>query len=204
MKIHNFSQGSPEWFEARGLKMTASHAQAIGTGKKGLETYILDKVADFLSEGQKEGYTSAEMQRGNELEDEARSLYELETGNKVEEVGFIEVDEFIGCSPDGLIGQDGGVEIKCMNDRKHLEVVLFGQDRIESKYIWQIQMNMYCTNRVWWDYVAYNPNFKKCFKIVRIERDDDQIEKLIEGLEKGKELIKMYQEKYNETESYIL
>jgi len=88
-------QGTEEWFSVRKGRMTASCARAIGNNGKGLETYILELVADYYSTGEKEQYTNEHIERGNELEPIARSVYELETGRKVDEVGFIAVGEMI-------------------------------------------------------------------------------------------------------------
>lgn len=195
MKIHNFEQGSEEWFEIRKLKMTASHGQEVGNCGKGLETYILELVSEYLSSAKKEHFISEDTERGNELEANARSLYELENGYQVEEVGFVEIDENVGCSPDGLIADDGGIEIKCPNDINFTKVLLFGEKAIDSKYIWQIQMNLLLTKRKWWDLVYYNPNFKTNLIKYRIEPDLEKFQALEKGLEIGKKLIKEYLEK---------
>lgn len=196
MKVYNFEQKSEEWFAVRKGKMTASHSQAIGNNGKGLETYILEMMAEFYSSGgEKEIYTNSDMERGIELEEQARSIYELETGNKVEQVGFCEHNEFAGCSPDGLIGEDGGIEIKCQKDNTHFRMILNGEKEIDSKYVWQIQMNLLITDRKWWDYVSYNPNYQKSLIIFRIYADDEMQNKILAGIEKGAEKIKEIQNK---------
>lgn len=188
MNILEMEQGSEEWREARKGRITASHAQAIGSNGKGLETYI-EKYAINT-----ERYTSEDMERGNELEDTARKLYELETGNEVKQVGFIERDEYVGCSPDGLIGENGGIEIKCLNDKNHFHLSI--TEKIEKKHLWQIQMNLLITGRKWWDYVAFNPNLPKELVIIRIEPDKEMQEKLEEGIERGTKLINAIKQKY--------
>jgi putative phage-type endonuclease len=190
MEVYNFEQKSKEWFDIRKGKMTASHAQAIGNNGKGLETYILEMMAEFYSSGEKEIYTNADMERGIELEEQARAIYEIETSNKVEQVGFCKYDEFSGCSPDGLIGEDGGIEIKCQKDNTHFKMILNGEKEIDSKYLWQIQMNLLITDRKWWDYVSYNPNFSKSLIIFRIEPDEEMQKKILDGIKKGKNKIK--------------
>jgi putative phage-type endonuclease len=187
MKIHTFEQLSPEWFAIRKGKMSASHAQAIATNGKGLETYILELMAEYYSTGEKEQYTNKDIERGLELEETARAMYELETGETVEQVGFIEYDEYTGCSPDGTT-KDGLIEIKCLNDKNHFQLLLDG--KIETKYLWQIQMQLYITNKKWCDFVAYNPNFKQNLYIKRIKPDNKQQEKIKAGLEAGKLKIK--------------
>lgn len=198
-KIHNVEQQSEDWFEVRDLKMTASHAQAIGNQSKGLNSLCKELVRNHLSKkdnSQKFGNTHTE--RGNELEPIARNLYSLESGNEVKEVGFIEVvGKNAGCSPDGLIGTDGGLEIKSPDDTKYFDL-LVGDAEIESAYIWQVQMNLLITKRKWWDLVIYNPNFSKSLITVRIEPDEEKQKALLEGIEKGQELINKYLKLYNE------
>lgn len=199
MKIYNdILQGSPEWFEKRKGKMTASEAQAIGNNGKGLETYIKGLMAEFYSSGEKEIYTNKDLERGKELEQYARDMYELENDCKVEQVGFIELNEFVGCSPDGLIGEDGGIEIKSVNDVNHFALILNGEKGIESKYVWQVQMNLLITGRKWWDYVSYNPNFEQSLIVFRILPDQEKHKKLLAGIELGIKQIKEIKNKINE------
>jgi putative phage-type endonuclease len=195
MKIYNIQQGTQEWFDIRKLKMTGSKAQAIGNNSKGLETYIYELVADYYSSQEKEQYTNEDLERGNELEEQARGVYELETGNKTEQVGFIELDEFTGVSPDGLVGKDGGLEIKCLNDKRYFKELM--SDKRTTDYDWQIQMCLYVTGRKWWDLEIYNPNFKQNIIIYRIESDEEKQEQLKVGLETGKQIIKDLINKYN-------
>lgn len=197
MQIHNLEQGSKEWVEVRKLKMTASNATAIGANGAGLETYILDLVSQYLSSAEKEHYSNEHIERGNELEAEARTVYELETGNKVQQVGFVIFDEYTGCSPDGLIGDDGLIEIKCKADKGHLKQLIEGEKAIESSYKNQIQMQLYVTGRKWCDFVCYNPNFQKHTFVYRIYPDDKYHKKLAEGIKAGKEMIKEILKKYN-------
>jgi hypothetical protein len=111
----------------------------------------------------------------------------LETGNAVEQVGFIELDEYTGASTDGLIGKDGVWECKAPNDKEYFELLL--TDKIKSDYIWQVQMEMLVTGRKWADLTFYNPNFKKPMLTFRLERDEEKLEKLRLGIEKGKTMI---------------
>lgn len=190
MKIYdNIEQGSEEWFAIRKGKMTASHAQAIGNNGKGLDTYILELMADFYSSGEKEQFSNKHTERGEELEPVARQIYELETGNEVKQVGFIEHNPNVGCSPDGLVGEDGGIEIKAIDDVGYFKYLLNGEKEIDSKYVWQVQMNLLITGRKWWDFIAYNPNYKKSMCIFRITPDKDKFEALEKGFEIGRAKI---------------
>jgi len=174
--------------------MTASHAQAIASNGSGLKTYILEKLVDKYSSAEKEIYSNEHMERGNELEGQARSLYWLETGKEVQEVGFCELDEYTGCSPDGMIGEKGLIEIKCPTDKNFLKLLI--EKKISSSYVWQMQMQMYVTGRKWCDFVAYCPNFEKSFYIERVEADIEKFDKIKEGLAEGRKLIKKYIKMY--------
>jgi len=194
--MENNIQGSDEWLEDRKGKLTASNAQAISANGKGLETYVYTLLSEKYSSNN-EKYTNEDMERGNELEAMARKLYELEKDVEIKEVGFIEMDEFSGASPDGLIGEDGLVEIKSPNDKNHFFIV--STEKIETKYIWQMQMQMLVTDRKWCDFVSFNPNFEKELVIIRVERDEKKIEKLKIGIEVGKELITKLTKQYGKT-----
>lgn len=188
--IHEMQQGTPEWHEIRKGKMTASHAQEIGNNGKGLETYVYEILAGEFSSGEVDFYTNKHMERGIELEESARSIFGLENDCIVKQVGFIEYNEYVGCSPDGLIGEDGGIEIKCHEDVRHFKMIIGGAKEIESKYIWQIQMNLLITGRKWWKYVAYNPNFEKSLLIFEILPDKEMHEKLLAGFAIGEAKMK--------------
>ena len=199
MKIYKeIIQGTPEWFAIRKLKMTASHAQAIAAQGKGLDTYIYDIVAEYLSSGELVRFVNEHTERGNKLEAEARSVYEFENDVTIEQVGFVELDEYVGCSPDGLIGTGGGLQLKCKMDREHLKQVIYGDDEIDSAHVWQMQMEMLVTGRKWWDYVCYNPNFKKKLYVKRFYADLKKHEQLMRGLEIGKTKINEILTKYNQ------
>lgn len=193
MKIHNCQQGSEEWLACRLGKLTASTAQTIATAGKGLETLCLEKTAERLTGKVEESYKSEAMIRGNELEAEARNIYSLETGNKVEQIGFYEDNEFVGVSPDGLVGDDGLIEIKCFGAKHYTEYLL--NRKIDDKYYWQMQMQMLIMNRHWVDYVVYNPDFQDCIQIERVFPDKPYMDKLANGLIIGCELIKRNLEK---------
>jgi len=194
MIIHQCEQGSEDWFNLRKGKMTASHAQEIGNQGKGLETYVNTIMSELYSNAEKEQFSNKDTERGHELEDQARSIYGIEKGVLIRTVGFIEQSEFSGCSPDGLIdhhvGDNGGIEIKCPNDYQYFQYLLFKEKAIDSKYLWQIQMNLMITGRNWWDFIAYNPNYPKSIFIYRIYPDPEMFKKISIGLEMGEEKIK--------------
>lgn len=188
-------QGTDEWFEARKGKMSSSNSQAIGANGKGLETYCRKIVMETLC-NEVEHYTNPDIERGNELEPKARKTYTIETGDKVEEVGLIEHSKSFVSSPDGLIGDRGMIEIKCMNDQNHFNFIIDG--KIQSKWMWQMQGQLLASDRNWVDFVAYNPNFDKSLIIVRVKKDQKMQEKLTAGLVSGSQIIKEITKKYND------
>lgn len=205
MQIHKVEQGSPDWFALRvQYPLTASEAQAIGNQGKGLETLCWDKMAERYSSGEKENYVNKDLERGKELEPQALSLYELETGNKVESVGFVtneNISSVGGASPDSLVNDDGLVEVKAFADTKHFKAVIdfkkTGKFEIESKYIWQMQMQMLFTERKWCDFLAYNPNYEQSLLIQRILPDLVMQEKIKTGLKMGEIIIKKIEQDKN-------
>ncbi len=197
MKIIDCKQGTEEWFELHKDKMTASHAYCIATGGKGLNTYCRKIAAQIYTGIIPATFKDKNMQTGNDEEEYARIAYELSTGNKVEIIGFGIYDEYTGASPDGLVREDGGIEIKRKTFEKHNDLLL-GAEEFEEGYIWQCKMNMLVFDRSWWDLISYNPNFKEnSLFIKRIERNKEDDRKLIEGLKKGKQLIQEYLNMYN-------
>lgn len=204
MKKHNVEQLSDEWFELKKqYPLSASKAQAIGNNGKGLETLCWEVLSEKYSSADKEVYINKHLERGVELEPQARALYELETGNKVEEVGFITDDKLSkvgGASPDGLVGKSGNLEIKCFDDTKHFKIIVdkkkTGEFDVESQYVWQVQMQMLFTGRNWTDFVAYNPNYKESLIIKRIEADKDKQEKIKVGLKIGEKIINDIKKSY--------
>lgn len=196
--LHNVEQKSEAWFALRlQYPLTASEAQAIGNQGKGLETLCWEQMAQKYSSQDKERYSNKDLERGVELEPLARDMYELETGNNVIEVGFVtneSISSVGGASPDGIVGDDGLVEIKCFDDTKHFKMSIdykkTGTFEIESKYVWQMQMQMLLTGRAWCDFLAYNPNYKQSLLIQRVFPDMEMQQKIITGLKKGEIIIK--------------
>ena len=194
MKIHNFEQRTEDWYNIRKGKMTASNAEIIIANGKGLETYIYNLMAEYYSSAEKENYINADMQRGIDLEPEAKIEFQFYTGLDIKEVGCVELNEYILASPDGLIGDDGLIEIKCPNDSIYFKLLL--SNNIKPEYIAQMQMQMYVTERQYCYFVSYNPNFEKSLYIKKINRDEEMIEKLKKGLERGIQLIKEIKENF--------
>lgn len=198
MKIYNFKQNTPEWYQIRKMKFTASNANTILAQGKGLKTLIKKMLTEHYSSGNYEEYLNKfqndHMKRGKEFEDKARAIYELETGNEVIEVGFVERNEHIGCSPDGLVGKDGLIEIKNFCDDRFFDLMITG--RIEKKYLDQMDMQMYVTEREWCDFFVFNPNFeKKPFFLTRIKRDEEKMQIIENALNNAVEKLLSEQER---------
>lgn len=191
MQIHNFEQHSEEWYNIRLGKFTASHADTIATAGQGLETLCFKVAAEKLTGRREETFKSAAMEQGNELEAVARTLFEMKTGYTVEEVGFVEIDDLEGSSPDGLIhigDEITGVEFKCPQDNTYAKL-LFDR-KIKPEYYAQIQMQMRHTEANRWFYCVYNPHFAEEMVIVEVAKDADFQDKLDKGLAKGKARVR--------------
>lgn len=178
-------QGSPEWFAARCGNVTASKvADVIARTKTGWgasrANYMAQLVAERLTGTVAESYTNAAMQWGTDMEPQARSTYEFFTNAAVEEASFVlhpSIDE-TGASPDGYVGADGLIEIKCPNTATHIETLLTGT--VAGKYVTQIQWQLACTGRAWCDFVSFDPRMPATMSmfIKRVPRDDAMITSL--------------------------
>jgi len=173
MRLIECEQGSEEWLKARLGVPSASNFSKLITMKGTLSTqakaYVDALVAEAITGESTYVKVTDAMQRGTELEPYARERYFYETGNSVEEVGFCLHDDYqAGASPDGLIGEDGGLEIKCPLGGTMVSYLRVG--RLPSKYWQQVQGCLHITGRKWWDFMAYHPDMKPL--IVRVERDE--------------------------------
>jgi putative phage-type endonuclease len=176
-------QGTAEWLAARAGKVTASRvSDVIAKTKTGYgasrANYMAELIAERLTGEPAEKFVNAAMAWGTEKEPEARALYEFITDAAVNQVGFIEhpLIAMSGASPDGLIGADGLVEIKCPSTATHIDTLL-GQT-VPAKYITQMQWQMACCGRSWCDFVSYDPRMPDSMRLFvkRVERDDQFIE----------------------------
>lgn len=185
-------QRTEEWFAARLGKVTASRIKDVMAGKTtaARRNYIAQLVAERLTNKAPESFTNAAMQWGTDQEPFARAAYEARTGVLVDETGLVDhpVIPNSGASPDGLVGDDGLVEIKCPNTATHMETLLTRTP--DSDYIGQMQWQMACTGRKWCDFVSYDPrmpeNLQLC--VIRVNRDDKKIGEI------EKEIIKFLAE----------
>ncbi len=179
MKIYEFQQYSPEWYAVRLGHVTAScFGKAIAGGQgKTRKAYMIDLVAERMTEESQNGYSNAVMQRGSEVEPQAREYYEQLNGCEVRQIGFVERDEDVGCSPDGLVGDDGMTQFKCPNSSTHIAIIIAG--KMPMTHIPQVQGEMWVADRQWNDFVSYDPRVKRRpYFCQRIYRDDAYIQEL--------------------------
>lgn len=183
--MDNIEQGSLEWLKLRAGKVTASRvADVIAKTKTGVSAsrakYAGELIAERLTGSPAERYSNAAMAWGTEMEPEARSAYEYNRAAKVEQVAFVLHPTIgdSGASPDGLVGDDGLVEIKCPETHTHIETLL-GQ-AVPSKYVTQMQWQMACTGRAWCDFVSYDPRLPEPMRFFckRVMRDEVTIAEL--------------------------
>lgn len=201
MKIHMMKQQTPEWLAVKLGKMGSTTLGTLlvkGKSESGLGagaiTNLYKLVGEILtgaSEDSFEGNKATE--RGNNLEPIARKYYEDKNWVEVKEVGFVELNDYIGCSPDGLIAEDGLIEIKCLNAQQFVKARVQGIS-VKPEHYKQTMAQMFVTGRKWCDYVLYHPGFKNPMIVHRIERDEKIIQEFesksklfIEELEKAVE-----------------
>lgn len=172
-------QGSDEWKALRLGKVTASRvADVIAKTKTGWgasrTNYAAQLIAERLTGNIAESYTNAAMQWGTDTESEARSAYEFRTNEDVVEVAFSPHPklEMSGASPDGLVGDNGLVELKCPNTATHIETLL--SKTVSGRYVTQMQWQMACTGRQWCDFASYDPRMPENMRlfVCRVTRDD--------------------------------
>jgi putative phage-type endonuclease len=178
-------QRTEEWYQARLGKATASRISdvlaKVKTGEAASrKNYKMELVVQRLTGQPGESFTNAAMEWGTATEPQARMAYEAHTGTFVEEKGFIDhpTIEGFGCSPDGLVGDDGLIEIKCMNTANHVETVIEGKP--PSRYIPQMQCQMAVTGRKFCDFVAFDPRLPEDLQllVVRVDRDQEYIDQM--------------------------
>jgi predicted phage-related endonuclease len=194
MKIIECVQGTPEWFAARCGIPSASNFDKIvcsdGKPSKQRTKYMYQLAGESISGIQEETYQNGAMIRAKEMESEARKLYELVKGEPVQEVGFC-LEEGAGASPDGLIGTEGTLELKCPIISTHVDYLL--RNELPVDYFQQVQGQLAITGRKWADFMSYYPGLKPL--IVRVERDETFIETLKNELNKFNEELRTITER---------
>jgi len=176
--ITEMEQGSAEWLALRLGKVTASRMKDVlskgrGTAQsKTAETYMMELLCERLTGESKPFFENDAMQWGTATEPQARAMYELMSGNTVKEVAFVEHNEFIGISPDGMIDDDGLIEIKCPTTITQVRRSL--TDNYSKDYYTQIQCQLWVTEREWCDFLSFDPrlDIAASYLLQRVERDD--------------------------------
>jgi len=182
-------QGTPEWLALRAGKVTASRvADILAKTKTGVSAsrgnYLIQLAIERATGNIEPSYTNEAMQWGIDNEAQARMAYEVESGNFVDQVPFVDhpnIDDF-GCSPDGLVGNLGLVEIKCPNSSTHWSYIK--DNAPPNKYYIQMQAQMACTNTEWCDFVSFDPRMpdRSQLLIVRVDRDNEFISQMEEAV----------------------
>ncbi len=187
MRIVKVQQGSAEWLKVRCGRVTASRVgDVLGRLKNGSEgaprrNSRMALIAERLTGKAEDHFVSQEMIWGSEYEQFARTAYELSTETMIDQVGFAihPTMDYAGASPDGLIGSDGGIELKCPKTTTHLTWRMAGV--VPEEHAPQMFWNMACTGAAWWDFVSYDPRLPENLRlfVTRLERND----KVIAGME---------------------
>jgi len=179
---NGIEQGSEEWLKIRLGKVTASGvADVLAKTKTGVSAsrgnYLIKLAIQRVTGVVEESYTNDAMQWGKDNEAQARVAYEVTSGNFVDQVGFVDHPNinWFGCSPDGLVANNGLVEIKCPNSATHWSYIK--DDGPPTKYYIQMQAQMACTGRDWCDFVSYDPRMPERSQlfIKRVMRENDYI-----------------------------
>jgi predicted phage-related endonuclease len=184
MNPRDLIQGTMEWRLYRCGRATSSRMADLTAKTKvgwgaSRANYMSDLLCERLTKIPTDSYSSGSMDWGRFTEPQARKEYEINTEHTVHCVGFVDHPsiEMAGCSPDGLIGDDGELQIKCPNTSTHVETLLGKPPEVPDKYQKQIQFGLACTGRQWCDYVSYDPRVPERMRlfIKRVWRDEEKI-----------------------------
>lgn len=179
--IRDIEQGTDEWFSLRLGVITASRFSDVLAKGKGItrQNYMMDLAAEILTDAKAEQYTNQYMEWGTKTEPQARAMYELDSGIEVDLISFIKHDKMrVGCSPDGLVSNNGLVEFKCPKTTTQIETILKG--KMPPCHNPQVQGQLWISEREWCDFVSFDPRIKtgSSYFCVRIYRDEDYIKNL--------------------------
>ena len=181
-RIAAIQQGTVEWHQLRLGKVTASRvADILAKTKSGASAsrgnYLIELALQRVTKTIEESYTNAAMEWGTQTEPQARVAYEVATGNFVDQIAFVNHPTIagFGCSPDGLVANDGLIEIKCPNSATHWTYIK--ANKPPEKYIIQMQAQMAVTKAKWCDFVSFDPRMpeRSQLLIVRVPRDPEFI-----------------------------
>ena len=202
MIVHNFEQGSEAWHQIKLGRFSGTTFKNLQSTKStaSYQDAIMNVVAQILTGEKEETFFNDTMQRGIDLEPEGAEIYESIFDVETQEVGFCEPDEdieyhdYVGVSPDRLVGKEGGLEIKCPKANTFFKYIK--SNKLPSEYRWQVQGCLFITGRKWWDFMAYYPGLKPF--IIRVYPDiemHDKIDQEIKiAVEEVKKQIQLYKE----------
>jgi hypothetical protein len=180
VEIFDFDQGSEDWIKARlGIPTTSEFKSILAKGEgKMRRTYMMKLLGERFTGEPADNFSNGHMERGKEMEDEARRCYAFMQDQEPARVGFIRNGD-IGCSPDSLIGEDGMVEIK--TKLPHLQLEAIFADRLPPEHKAQVQGQLWVAEREWCEFVSYWPRLPLFVK--RVYRDEDYIKTIAEAVD---------------------
>jgi hypothetical protein len=179
IQIIDCDQNSPEWYAARlGIPTASEFHTVMAVGPKGGKSvgrvaYLNKLAGEVLTGDPMTSYTNEDMERGKIMEDEARDLYTFTAEAPLQRVGFVRNGN-CGCSPDSLVGENGGLEIK--SAAAHVQIARLLSDELPSEHKAQVYGSMWVCEREWWDFMSYSPKLPPFIK--RVYRDEDYIAKI--------------------------
>lgn len=178
---HKIEQNSDEWLALRMGRFTASTFSGLFMGRKtaGFEKTIYTPVHERLTGTSPDSYYGYHLERGHQMEPYLKEAYEIQTFSRVAPGGFWSLGDWIGASPDGLIGDDGILEGKAPSWNTFIKYLL--DDELPKEYFWQVHGQLYVTDRAWADFVVYHPDYGLIVR--RIERDAEVETQIVAALE---------------------
>lgn len=181
MQVFDFEQGEEEWFRARmGIPTASKFATVMAKGEGKTRSEYMRKLAGEILTGEpQEAFSNGHTDRGNAMEDEARQHYAFVEVAEIHRVGFIRNGNK-GASPDSLVGDNGGLEIKTA--LPHIQIDRLERDRLPPEHKAQVQGNLWLSEREWWDFVSYWP--KLPILTVRVYRDEDYIKTMADEIDR--------------------
>lgn len=181
IEIFDCAQGSDEWFRCRmGLPSASKFATVMAKGEGKTRSEYMRKLAGEILTGEPmDSYTNAYMERGKELEDQARQKYAFVENADIRQVGFLK-NGSRGASPDSLVGNNGGLEIKIAVP--HIQIDRLERGSLPSEHRAQVQGNIWIAEREWWDFVSDCPRLPQLR--VRVHRDDEYIRRMADEVDR--------------------
>jgi len=182
--ITGVEQGTEEWLALRCGCITSSCVRfmmAKGSDKLSYKDYVLHLMVERITgKPLSGGFKSKAMKKGNNDEPLAREEYWFNCDEEIETVSFIKHPFLPNCgaSPDALVGDDGGLEIKCPDSKTHLKYLI--DPKVPTIYFWQIHWLIACSGRDWWDFMSFDKSMPNDLRrlIIRVERDEKKIKQL--------------------------